>query len=124
VLDSTLLSKIGRDMKNTNCIHTIAERYLQDLHSGKASFYAEAENNDVLPLGDSIAERVVIMEADSHRYLVGIKPSGRPVFTHDLKLAASYDSASLALADILDRMGRYQIGVQTMPACWFSQYNA
>jgi hypothetical protein len=109
-------------MSKVHDIHTIAEKYLRDLENGKASFYAPADNADVLPLGAVISDRVVVMREEAPHYLAGLKPSGRPVFTHDLKLAASYDSASLKLVDILMRMKVYQTEVQTMPACWFSNH--
>lgn len=103
-------------------IHTIAERYLQDIESGK-SFYAPADNVDILMLGDSLTERVIITREQSPPYLAGIKPSGRPIFTHDMKLAAAYDSASMKLVDILSRLKMYDMHVETMPACWFSNFH-
>jgi hypothetical protein len=103
-------------------IHTIAERYLRDLETGRVSFYAPAEKEEVISVTQPITERVVIMREEAPHYLVGVKPSGRPVFTHCLKLAASYNSNSEKLAQMLCRLKTYDIPVQTMPACWFSNH--
>lgn len=101
-------------MKN---IHTLAESYLRDLERGHAHFYAPAQTKTVVPLGESLTQRVVIMRQDEPHYLVGIKHSGRPIFTHDLRLAASYDSASLKLIEVLAHFKKLDMYVETMPAC-------
>lgn len=103
-------------------IHTIAEGYLRDLERGHAHFYAPASTKTVVPLGESLTQRVVIMRETEPHYLVGIKPSGRPIFTHDMRLAASYDSASLKLVEVLAHFKKIDLYVETMPACWFSNH--
>jgi hypothetical protein len=108
-------------------VHSIAEKYLQDIQSGKVSFYQEEQPDLLLPgtgLTPDISDRVVITRSESPVYLAGIKPSGRPVWTHCLKLASSYDTPSDKLINVLERMDMYQIEVDTMPATWFSNHNA
>jgi hypothetical protein len=109
-------------MNNLNDVHTVAERYLRDLETGKCSFYSTPACTDVAPLGESVSDRVVVMRDEAPNYLVGIKANGLAVFTHDLKLASSYDSASLKLIDALTQLKRQRIPVETMPACWFSNH--
>jgi hypothetical protein len=103
-------------------IHTIAERYLRELDKGNPHFYAPSDNADVLPLAEVYTERVVVVREEMPQYLAGIKPSGRPVFTHEIRLAASYDSASLKLVDVLSRLKLYDMQVETMPATWYSNH--
>ena len=109
------MSKIIQD------VHQIAEKYLRDIETGRVSFYAP-EETETLVLADSHVARVVIARQEAPHYLAGIKPSGRAIFTHDLKLAVSYDSHSLKLVEILDRLKQYDMKVDTMPACWFSNF--
>jgi hypothetical protein len=106
-------------------IHTIAEKFLQDLHDGttQSSFY-QAEETDIVTTSMTGPDRVVVARQETPIYLAGIKPSGRPVWTHCLKLASSYDAQSIKLTSVLDRMEQYQIEVDTMPATWFSNHNA
>jgi len=110
-------------MSNLNDVHTIAQRYLRDLKTGKASFYAPADNTPVTTLADRISDRVVVQRDETPQYFVGFKPSGRPVWSHDIKLATSYDSASLTLVDVLKRMELHSIVVETWPAVWFSNHH-
>jgi hypothetical protein len=104
-------------------IHTVAERFLKDLERGVAHFYAPADNPDVEPVGETLSsDRVMVMRDQSPQYLAGVKNLGVPVFTHDMRLAASYDSASLKLIDVLRALKFHKIQVETMPACWFSNH--
>jgi hypothetical protein len=107
-------------MNNLFDIHTLAESYLRDLEGGKTNFYQE-EETPVLPLVDC-GMRVVVVREEMPSYLAGIKPSGRPVFTHDMKLAASYDASSWKLDEVLERLKIYDLQVDTMPACWYSNH--
>jgi hypothetical protein len=70
----------------------------------------------------AISDRVVIARQEAPHYLAGIKPSGRAVWTHSMKLAVAFDTPSLKLGEVLDRMEHYQIDVLAMPACWFSNH--
>ena len=109
------MSKIIQD------VHQIAERFLRDIETGRVTFYAP-EETETLVLADSHVARVVIARQEAPHYLAGIKPSGRVIFTHDMRLAVSYDANSLKLAEVLDRLYQYDMKVETMPACWFSNH--
>lgn len=102
-------------------IHSIAQRFLKDIESGKAPFYS-GETPELLPSAQPAIERVVVAREEHPHYLAGIKPSGRPVWTHSMKFAMSYDATSERLAHVLNRLDHYQIEVDTMPACWFSNF--
>jgi len=102
----------------THDIHSIAERYLRDLASGKAPFYSPSDETEICNLADSIKEPVVVIRSQSPQYLVGFKPSGRPVYSHDLKLAHTFDSASSALSDALTKLKTYGESPEIMPAVW------
>jgi hypothetical protein len=104
-------------------IHSLASKYLSDLERGNAKFYAKPDEDDeALILADSLVDRVVIMREEVPHYLAGIKPSGRPVWTHDLRIAMSYNSGSAKLDNVLERFKLYDMPVMTMPACWFSNH--
>ena len=111
-------------MRRTEDIHTIAESFLRDLERGeKATFYASPEENPhVTTLADTITERVLVQREEAPPYLAGFKTSGRPVFTHDVKLAMSWETNSFKLVGVLRQMRDAAIPVETMPATWFSNH--
>lgn len=102
-------------------VHSIAERYLRDIKSGKVDFY-EKEKTDVVSHTTAV-ERVVVMREETPHYLAGVKPSGRLVWTTCLKMAASFDSPSGRLADVVERLDVYDQKFELMPACWFSRHH-
>jgi hypothetical protein len=103
-------------------IHTLAEKYLRDVERGHAHFYAPPSNTEILTLADKFSSHVIVMRESAPQYLAGVTPTGRPVFTHDVKFASSYDSSSLKLIGVLRRLAHYEIEVETMPTCWFSNH--
>ena len=118
-----ILIKRKEIMRRTEDIHTVAERYLRDLERGAATFYATPEDNpNVTVLADTLIERVVVQREEAPPYLAGFKTSGRPVFTHDLKLAMSWGADSFKLVGVLKQLRDAQIPVETMPATWFSAH--
>lgn len=103
-------------------IHAVAEKYLQDIQSGKVVFYERDHKPELMHAHKLAPERVVVVREEAPHYLAGVKPSGRVVWTHCMRLAASYNHPSAALGSVLERMDVYQIPVDTMPACWFSNH--
>jgi hypothetical protein len=103
-------------------IHAVAERYLQDIQSGKIEFYAREHKPELVHRIKPVVERVVVVREEAPHYLAGVKPSGRLVWTHCMRLAASYNHPSAVLGSVLERLDVYQIPVDTMPACWFSNH--
>jgi hypothetical protein len=101
-------------------LNQIVKDVTEQMERHDATFYEE-EKLEVVKLTD-ILDRVVIARHEAPHYLAGIKPSGRPVWTHSMRLAASYDTPSLKLGNVLERMEQYQIEVLSMPACWFSNH--
>src|SRR5271156_3431616 len=102
-------------------VHSIAERYLRDINTGRVDFY-EREKTDIVPTAH-VVERVVVMRDETPHYLAGVKPSGRLVWTSCLKMAASFDSPSGKLADVVERLEVYDTLFELMPACWFSRHH-
>ena len=99
-------------------VHTIAERFLRDLESGKVSFYNPPEEV-VIPTAEPTVRKVMVMR-DSHLpYLVGVKRNGTAVWSKDVKHARSFESDSLTLVNTLATCRQSGIYVETMPACWF-----
>lgn len=110
-------------MNKEQDVSTIAERFLRDIEQGKTSFYAPADNPDIRPYADFVnSDLVTLWRRQVPQYLAGFKSKGEPVFTHDLRLAASFDSSSLKLVDALRALKFHRIPVETMPACWFSSF--
>lgn len=107
-------------MRRTEDTNTVAERYWRDL---ERTFYATPEDNpNVTVLADTLIERVVVQRKEAPPYLAGFKTSGRPVFTHDLRLAMSWGADSFKLVGVLKQLRDAQIPVETMPATWFSAH--
>jgi hypothetical protein len=94
---------------------------LEDIDSGRARFY-NGECPELATVTQNPLERVIIAREEHPHYLAGIKPSGRPVWTSCLRLAAAYDNPSAKVAEVLERLDIYGIPVDTMPACWFSNH--
>jgi hypothetical protein len=111
---------MARHIEDNN---TLAERFLRDWERGAATFYATPdENPNVTVLADTLTERVVVQREKAPPYLAGFKTSGCPVFTHDLRLAMSWDSNSFKLVNVLKQLKDAKIPVETMPATWFSNH--
>lgn len=106
-------------MNHLQDVHTIAERFLKDIESGKVSFYAAPEVV-ALPTAEPVVQNVMVMrECDKRPYLVGLKSNGMMVWAGDVKHARSYESDSLTLIKALKAAQISGIRVETMPACWF-----
>ena len=110
-------------MSKEQDVHTIAERFLRDIERGRTSFYAASDNPDIRPFAEIVnSDLVTVWRREAPHYLAGFKSKGMPVFTHDMRLAASFDSSSLKLVDALRALKFHRIPVETMPACWFSSF--
>ena len=67
-------------------VHELAADYLKQLKSGGDPFYKE-EKIEVSAIEMS---NLIVLRKETHpRYFSGFKPSGRPVFAHDVRLARS-----------------------------------
>jgi hypothetical protein len=104
------IQQLAKDMTESMIRHDASE----------VAFYDE-EKPEVVEI-TAILDRVVIARQEAPHYLAGIKPSGRAVWTHSIRLAASYDTPGIKLLDVLERMAHYETDVITMPACWFSNH--
>lgn len=106
-------------MNHLQDVHTIAERFLKDIESGKVSFYAAPEVV-AIPTAEPVVSKVMVMrECEKRPYLVGVKNNGTLVWAADVKHARSYESDSLTLVNTLQSVKNSGIRVEIMPACWF-----
>lgn len=106
-------------MNHFHDVHTIAERYLRDIESGRVTFYAEPTEAPVILTAEAVVSKVMVMREARSAYLVGIKRDGTPVWSGDVKHARSFDSDSLTLVNSIATCRNNGIHVETMPACWF-----
>ena len=90
-------------------VHHAAVQFLEQLRKGNPH-YAE-EKIEVAPL--AITDLVVLKQTARPPYFYGFKPSGRPVFTHDLKIAKSFNSSCPTVGEHVERLGT--IGIQVEP---------
>jgi hypothetical protein len=106
-------------MSDHRDVHTIAERFLRDIESGKVAFYAGANEAPVIPTADPITRKVMVMRDAHSAYLGGVKRNGTPVWSRDVRHAQSFESDSMTLVNTLATCRESGIHVETMPACWF-----
>jgi hypothetical protein len=92
-------------------INHIASKFLLSLKEGSA-YSDEPLVHEVEPLA---AQGLVALKRTEHpQYFYGFKPSGRPVFVHDLRLARSFEVNG---SDVWHCVSRLQdIGVRVSPA--------
>ena len=102
-------------------VHTIAERFLRDIESGKVSFYAAPEVvAKPMAVAEPLVSKVMVMsDCPKRPYLAGIKNNGTMVWATDVRHAQAYESDSLTLVNALKAAESERIRVETMPACWF-----
>jgi hypothetical protein len=106
-------------MNHLQDVHTIAERFLKDIESGKVSFYQTPEAV-TLPTAEPVVSKVMVMrDCEKRPYLVGMKNNGTMVWAADVRHARSYESDSLTLVNALKAAEKERIKVETFPACWF-----
>jgi phosphoribosylformylglycinamidine (FGAM) synthase-like enzyme len=99
-------------------VHTIAERFLKDLESGKVSFY-NAPEEVVIPTASPVVSKVTVMRNAHMPYLVGVKRDGTLVWSKDARHAQVFESDSMTLVNSISSCRKSGIYVETMPACWF-----
>jgi hypothetical protein len=99
-------------------IHKIAADFLADLELGD-SIYRE-EQIEVEPLATAtIVELVALRRSAPPCYFYGFKSSGRPLFTHDLRLAKSFDAKNPELMHHVRRLELIGEAVVPHPTVWF-----
>jgi hypothetical protein len=99
-------------------IHSIAERFLRDLARGTA-YSADPVPIEPLAVYSKGLDIVALRREEKPQFFAGFKPSGRPVFTHDLRLAQSYSATSIKLHETVGRLA--VIGTEVLPhaTVWF-----
>lgn len=108
-------------------VHKIAADYLESLEKG--TFYRQ-ERVYAVPVAVH-AEIVsakkltfeVLKRAEGAPYFVGLKGCGRPVFTHDIKLAKSFEASSYSMMWFVKKLSEHKIEVVPHPTKWHEGRN-
>jgi hypothetical protein len=103
--------------------------YNEDVHKVAADFLKALERGTTYreerlePLSISVpvetTQFVALKRHETPHYFCGFKPSGRPVFTHDLRVAKSFDPQCMTLAMSVDRLRIVGVEVQPHPTVWY-----
>jgi hypothetical protein len=100
-------------------IHKVASDFLKNLERGHA--YNREEQAEPTPISVPVyGELVALKREEAPQYFCGFKPSGRPIFTHELRLAKSYEPQTLELANDLNRLRTLGFVVVPHPTVWLN----
>ena len=98
-------------------VHKVASDFLKAMERGTT--YRE-ERLEPLSISMPVSHDLVALKRkDAPHYFCGFKPSGRPVFTHDLRVAKSFEARSMTLATEVSRLRTIGVEVQPHPTVWF-----
>ena len=96
-------------------VHQIAADFLKEIQGGNSPFYCE-EKIEVAAL--EMSTLVVLRKVEHPQYFYGFKLSGYPVFTHDVKLARTFESTCEALSQHSDKLKQIGFEVEPEPTIW------
>lgn len=96
-------------------IHEIAFDYLREIERGN-SFYSETPIE--VQHNTTMTGLVALRRFVSPHYFYGWKPSGTAVFTHDIRLAKSFDAQHPSLDEHVGRLILIGHAVDPHPTVW------
>ena len=96
-------------------INKVAAAFLREIERGNTQY--KEEKVEVEPLA-TFTGMVALRCPVKRQYFYGFKPSGRPIFTHDLRLAKSFDSNHPALDQHVERLSMIGENVLLHPTVW------
>ena len=98
-------------------VSKVAADFLKAMERG--TVYRE-ERVETVPISMSLpATFVALKRAESPNYFCGFKPSGRPVFAHDLRVAKSFEPTCPHLGTSVDRLRMIGVEVEPHPTVWY-----
>ena len=98
-------------------VHQTAEKFLREYQRNMNYKAEKLEVNQSLEL--PLPEFVVLKQTMTPPYFYGFKPSGRPVFTHDLRLAKSFKTDCITIGPHIDRLKSVGVKVEQHPTTWY-----
>jgi hypothetical protein len=96
-------------------LHQVAEDFLKKLKDGGDPFYKE-ERVEAAAL--QMLNLAVLKRKTHPQYFYGFKPSGLPVFTHDVRLAHSFTTSCPTFAQHAEQLKTAGIEVSSEPTIW------
>jgi len=102
-------------MSDLTGVHEVAQDFLRELEMGNC-FYQE-EKAEVVDF--NIMNLVVLKRSGAPPYFYGFKPSGRPVFTHDLRLAQTFVMNTPLLNENVEKLNVMGVKVEQRPTVWY-----
>lgn len=96
-------------------INRVAAAFLREIERGETQ-YKEEKTDVETPVGFTglVALRCVV----TRKFFYGFKPSGRPVFTHDLRLAKAFESHHNSLVEHVERLELIGQEIALHPTVW------
>jgi len=102
-----------------SCVNRTAENFLRELEKGNG-FYEEAK---IEVVAVDMTGMVVLKQPGPPPFFCGFKPSGRPIFTHDLRLARSFTKHCEELYESAERLITLGIDVKPHLTMWHEGRN-
>jgi hypothetical protein len=96
-------------------INRVAAAFLRQIERGNLAYKEEkVEVETVAEFTGLVALRCPIKK----QFFYGFKPSGRPIFTHDIRLAKSFETNHPALTQHMERLEMVGETVAPHPTVW------
>ena len=96
-------------------IHKIAADFLKEVERGNAIYKEEQAKVEAMA---SMTGLVALRRAANPPYFYGFKSSGRPVFTHDIRLAKSFSTSHPSLTQHIDHLATIGVEVSQHLTVW------
>lgn len=94
-------------------IHKIAADFLTKLE--RSNYKEQQIETEVLA---SVTGLVALKRPNNPPFFYGFKPSGRPIFTHDLRLAKSFESSRGEVSQHIEHLATVGENVVPHPTIW------
>lgn len=102
-------------MYDLDGVNKTATAFLEELERGTTAY--REEQTEICHINASTL--VVLKRPDTPPYFYGFKPSGRPIFTHDIRLAKAFKMTCHTLYQHAERLMHLGVDVDTHPTVWF-----
>lgn len=96
-------------------INRVAAAFLREIERGEVKYQEEKTQVEAVATFTGL---VALRRPITPHYFYGFKPSGRPIFTHDLRLAKSFDAHHPALDHHVERLTMIGETVSPHPTVW------
>lgn len=96
-------------------LNAVASNFLKAYKEHRKSAYVEEK---IEPEPIEITSLVILKQADNPPYFYGFKPSGRPIFTYDHKIAKVFNSGCPSVTEHIERLRMIGIEIEAHLTIW------